>query len=111
MRETNMDQSENELSVGKLPTSRKLTSEQENGTDELIQGLQSERSLQSLSSAGLTSIQQLHKSGNLLTKSMTRVVESESDFIATEVVELAKALAETVQTQANLLKVLKEFVK
>jgi hypothetical protein len=52
----------------------------------------------------LTSMQLLHRSGNQLMSSM------ETDgLVATEVVELAKALASTVQVQVNLLKAMKEF--
>lgn len=110
MRETRDESMDLSNSVA-LPTQRPLTGNKENGTESVIQGMQLERSLQTLRTEGLTSLQQLHKSGNLLTGSMEKIANSEKEFCATEVVELAKALATTVQVQANLLKVLKEFTK
>ncbi len=67
----------------------------------------------SLEREGLTSLQQLNKSGNILIQSMEKVVSlsTEEEFNVMEVVECAKALAITVQTQSNLVKVLKEFIK
>lgn len=72
---------------------------------------------QSLHKEGLTSLQQLNKSGNLLLQSMEKAmipsngVDAPTNFNVMEVVECAKALAATVQTQSNLVKVLKDFIK
>lgn len=67
---------------------------------------------ESLQRVGLTSLQQLNRSGNILLESMQKSVNARGEeFNIMEVVECAKALATTVQTQSNLVKVLKEFIK
>lgn len=55
----------------------------------------------SLEQAGLTSLQLLLKSGNVLLSTMQKSDDPK------QIVELAHALAATVQTQANLYKVMK----
>ena len=76
----------------------------------------------------MTSLQQLNRSGNLLIQPMEKVIQSseettkveysdgdtaevKKEFNVMEVVECAKALALTAQTQSNLVKVLKDFTK
>jgi len=86
-----------------------------------------EDSSSNLKAAALTSLQQLNKSGHLLLSSMETVILQSEELVAMKdengdeigvqkeldvksVVACAEALASTVQTQANLVKVLKEFI-
>ncbi len=58
-------------------------------------------------------MQLLQKSGNLLLKSMDYLAEKEGDedYNVMEIVELAKALSGTVQTQANMVKAITSIKK
>ncbi len=99
-----------------------------NSTGQITLLPRSDESQSSLKTAALTSLQQLNKSGNLLIESMQKVMKSseetkkveyqdgtvaeeKKDFNVMEVVECAKALAVTAQTQSQLVKVLKDFMK
>lgn len=62
-----------------------------------------------LQTEGLTSLRQLHRSGELLIKSMEKSLSS--DVSASEIVEAAKALALTAQAKVMMVKALKEFLK
>ncbi len=111
-----------------LPVS--LSAEKKTGlvTEEIILDHALEESRKNLQREGLTSLQQLNKSGNLLLESMERVLSSSKEksqiemddgttelvtkeFKAEDVVACAHALAATVQSQTNLVKVMKGFLK
>ncbi len=99
--------------VGTLPTGPRSVPAPTNGTLQVIPERGLEESLSSLKKEGLTTLQQLNKSGNLLIKSIERVASCSDDekFCMAEVVNGARALAETAQAQANLVKVLKDFIR
>lgn len=100
----------------------------EKGIVKIIPAQLSVESQMNLQREGLTTLQQLNKSGNLLISSMEKVidlsgkeilVEDEDgtqstvtkDFDVKGVVECAKALAAVAQAQTNLVKTLKDFTK
>lgn len=109
MNETKQD-SENIGTNYILPTATRYEQELKSATVTSIQVQKSDESQGILQREGLTAMQQLKASGTHLLDSMD-IVKKNPEFTAMEVVELAKALATTVQTQANLFKALKDFSK
>ena len=104
MRETRLDSEntgDNSTAPANLPRPG-IVKIQEDASTELQPEWQTE---------ALTSMKLLQKSGNILIESMDKLKDSQDkpDYTVMELVEVAKALAGTVQTQANLLKVFKGF--
>jgi hypothetical protein len=93
-----------------LPIDQESSRPQERGTVGIIREHRLEELPQDLQAEGLTSMKLLRKSGNILIESMDSVSKLPEHNVM-EVVEMAKALSLTVQTQANLFKALKDFKK